>query len=166
MMMAEPITYTQQVKISPWDALVTEVRTSAGRALWIDERVQAEITRERALQEMGDAGDAEARDEARKAGRELREWIKLSREERAHMASVSRQAVQAGLSERYIESVQTEARTIAEVLSRALSAASLTPEQHARARAELRVALGELGRELKQRHSVVDGSLARDALEG
>lgn len=159
-----PITYTREIQISPWDAMLTEVRVSAGRVLWIDQRVQEEIERERKAQQAGDderdstrGGDTEeTRDrwEARHASRELREWIKLSREERAHMASVARQAVSAGLSERYIESVQTEARMIAEVLSRALGAAELTPEQHAKARDALRVALADVGRELGSRHGL------------
>lgn len=160
-----PVAYTREIQISPWEAMLTEVRTAAGRAAWIDQRVTDEIRREARAQEAADADgsdDEAARWEARHAARELREWLKLSREERAHMASVSRQAVQAGLSERYIESVQTEARMIAEVLSRALSAAELTPEQHGRAREELRVALGEMGRQLRARHGL-DGP---EAIEG
>lgn len=121
---------------------------------WVDERVEAESQAERDLEaSAADWTDPEKFKRLQLAqSRELREWVRLSREERAHGAQVARAAVSAGLSERYIESVQAEARMIAGVLQRALQAAELSPEQWEAATGELRVALAEVGRELKSRH--------------
>lgn len=161
--MGETVPYTGELDVSPWDALLSEVRRAAYRAAWIDERINVEIERER--EAYGD-DEAEAWDDVADYARHLarlsgglREWLDQSRKERAHMATVARNAVAAGLSERYIESVQTEARMIAGVLTRALDAAELTPEQRDRANAELRVALADVGRELRDRHSAVGGSI-------
>jgi hypothetical protein len=148
------VPYSGELNISPWDATLQEVRRSAYRVEWITARVQQEADMEAKL--LAQEHDWEAKDfsYARSAqSRELREWIKLEREERSHGAQVARAAISAGLSERYIESVQAEARMIADVLRRALGAANLSAEQWEAATAELRVALADVGRELQTRHS-------------
>lgn len=149
--------YAGEIAVSPWDSLLTEVRRSAYRASWVDERVEREAQAERDLAAQAhDWDDAEKFKRVQLAqSRELREWVRLSREERAHGAQVARAAVSAGLSERYIESVQAEAKMIAGVLQRALQAAELTDEQWMAATGELRVALAEVGRELNARHASV-----------
>lgn len=149
-----PAPYSGEVQVSPWDATLQEVRRSAYRVEWITDRVQQEVDAEANLLAQEHDWEASKFTVARHAqSRELREWIRLEREERAHGAAVARGAVAAGLSERYIESVQAEARMIADVLRRALNAAELSPEQWEAATAELRVALQDVGRELKSRHS-------------
>lgn len=148
--------YAGELEVSPWDSIITEVRRSAWRAQWLDERVEQYAEAERKLKEQEHDWEAEPFAKAFAAqSRELREWVKLSREERAHGANVARAAVSAGLSERYIESIQAEARMIANVLSRSLNAANLTEEQRIAAHEELRVALAEVGRELQSRHAAV-----------
>lgn len=149
------IPYAGELQVSPWDAMLQEVRRSAYRVEWIQARVEQEAANERALlaQEHDWTSDKDFHYARSAQSRELREWIKLEREERAHGASVARGAVSAGLSERYIESVQAEARMIADVLRRALEAAELSPEQWHAATEELRLALQDVGRELKSRHS-------------
>lgn len=148
------VPYAGELQVSPWDALLAEVRRSAYRVEWIQARVQQEADEEAKLLAQEHDWDAVKFAMARGSqSRELREWIKLEREERAHGAAVARGAVSAGLSERYIESVQAEARMIAGVLQRALNAADLSTEQWEAATAELRVALADVGRELQARHS-------------
>lgn len=149
------VPYQGEHQVSPWESLLTEVRRSAYRAGWVDERVEQEAQAERDLlaQEHDWADEEKFKRVQIAQSRELREWIKLSREERAHGAQVARAAVSAGLSERYIESVQAEARMIANVLQRALQAAELTSEQWEAATGELRIALAEVGRELQARHA-------------
>ena len=150
--------YSGEMDVSPWDAILTEVRRSAHRAQWVDDRIETEVQRERELEAQAHDWDPKDYEVARaRQSRELREWIKLSREERAHGAQVARAAVSAGLSERYIESVQAEARNIASVLQRALQAAELSDEQWAAATGELRLGLAEMGRELSARHSSMGG---------
>jgi hypothetical protein len=152
------IPHDGEVDVAPWDAILSEVRRSGYRILWLEERIGKEIQREADLEADAASWEPEKFEIARsRAGRELREWVRLGREERAHGAQVARAAVQAGLSERYIESVQAEARMIAEVLRRALSAANLDEDQWSAATLELRVALAEVGRELSARHSSMGG---------
>jgi hypothetical protein len=154
------IPHVGEVDVAPWDAILAEVRRSGYRILWIEERIGEEIERERSLESQEHDWEPEKFEIARsRAGRELREWVRLGREERAHGAQVARAAVQAGLSERYIESVQAEARMIANVLQRALQAAELTSEQWAAATGELREALTEVGRELNSRHASMGGKI-------
>lgn len=163
------IPYQGEHSVSPWESLLTEVRRSAYRASWVDERVEQEAQAERDLEAQAhDWADEEKFKRLQLAqSRELREWIKLSREERAHGAQVARAAVSAGLSEKYISSVQQEAKLIAQTLQRALSAANLTDEQWEAATTELRAALAEVGRELNARHAAVGGRIPeRDAIEG
>jgi len=154
------IPHTGEVDVAPWDGILAEVRRSGYRILWIEERIGTEIDRERALEAQEHDWEPEKFEIARgRQSRELREWVKLGREERAHGAQVARAAVQAGLSERYIESVQAEARMIANVLQRALQAAELTSDQWAAATGELREALAEVGRELNSRHASMGGKI-------
>lgn len=161
------VPYSGELQISPWDSMLQEVRRSAYRVEWIQARVQAEADEETKLIAQEHDWDAAKFAIARNAqSRELREWIKLEREERAHGAAVARGAVSAGLSERYIESVQAEARMIANVLQRALQAADLSAEQWHAATEELRVALADVGRELTARHSGISPIVQeRPALE-
>lgn len=166
---AKQVPYEGELNVSPWESILTEVRRSAYRASWVDDRVEQEAQAERDLIANGDTwGDEDKFKRLQLAqSRELREWVRLSREERAHGAQVARAAVSAGLSERYIESVQAEAKMIASVLQRALQAAELTDEQWLAATGELRVALAEVGRELNARHAAVGGRIPeRDAIEG
>jgi hypothetical protein len=145
---------TGEIDIEPWGAILGEVRRSGARVAWLDGRIEEETEREAQL--LAQEHDWEPKDfeiARSRQGRELRDWIRLGREERAHGAQVASSAVRAGLSERYIESVQAEARNIANVLQRALQAAELSDEQWMAATAELRVGLAEMGRELSSRHA-------------
>lgn len=158
--------YTGELHVSPWDSLLAEVRRSAYRAAWVDERVDIEVERERQLMAQRDEWDVEEFEKARRgASAELRAWLHQSREERRHGAAVAASAVRAGLSERYIESIRVEAQSIARVLQRALAAADLTPEQEAAAVEELRGGLAELGRMLKDRHAAAGAVPERPVIE-
>lgn len=134
-----------ELNVSPWEAMIAEVRRAAYRAAWVDERLENEADREAEI--MSDDSPLEFEDEAgregmrQRLGSSMRAWLEESRRERAHMAKVSADAVRAGLAERHLESVRVESQIIARVLRRALNAAELTPEQEARAAAELRAAL-------------------------
>lgn len=156
---SKQIPYDGELNMSPWESILTEVRRSGYRSAWIDERIEREAQAERDLEAQAhDWDDNEKFERTRLAqSRELREWIKLGRDERSHGAQVASSAVRAGLSERYIESVQAEARNIASVLQRALQAAELSDEQWLAATAELRLGLAEMGRELSARHSSMGG---------
>lgn len=151
----EQIPVSGEADIAPWGSLISEVRRSGHRVAWLDERVEAEVKAEQDLASQEANWEEDKFRYARLAqSRELREWIKLSREERAHGAQVARAAVSAGLSEKYISSVQAEGMMIARTLQRALQAANLTDEQWAAATTELRSALAEVGRDLRDRAEI------------
>jgi len=155
--------YSGELNVSPWDAILSEVRRSAYRAAWIDERVDLEARRERALID-SDGGDFEKATDyeiaVRLRGDELRQWIEQSRKERAHLTKVAADAVRAGLSERYIDSLRAEAQMIAQALTKALDAAELTPIQRARASEALREALADMGPVLAARQDSMAGTVA------
>jgi hypothetical protein len=160
----EPVKpWNGELNVNPWDAMLGEVRRSAYRAAWIDERVNLDVRRERQLMETNGA-DFEDLVKFEYAVRirssELREWIEQSRKERAHLTKVAADAVRAGLSERYIDSLRAEARMIAEALTKALDAASLTSQQRAAASEALREALSEMGPVLAARQEAAQGTVA------
>jgi hypothetical protein len=158
-----PRPWSGELNVNPWDALLGEVRRSAYRAAWIDERINFEVERERELIASGGVEydkPIEFEHATNRRSQELREWIEQSRKERAHMAKVSGDAVRAGLSERYIDSLRAEAQMIAQALSKALDAADLDAVQRARASAALREALADMGPMLAARQESMAGTVA------
>lgn len=158
-----PKPFAGELNVNPWDAILGEVRRSAYRAAWIDERVDIDVRRERQLMESNGV-DFEKQTDFELAVRirssELREWIEQSRKERQHLTKVAADAVRAGLSERYIDSLRAEAQMIAQALTKALDAASLTPQQRADASEALREALAEMGPVLAARQESMAGTVA------
>jgi hypothetical protein len=155
-----PKPFAGELNVSPWEAILSEVRRSAYRAAWIDERVDIDVRRERQLMETNGEGFEDLvkfEYAVRVRSGELREWIEQSRKERAHLTKVAADAVRAGLSERYIDSLRAEARMIAEALTKALDAAALTPQQRAAASEALREALSEMGPILAARQDAASG---------
>lgn len=158
-----PKPFAGELNVNPWDAILGEVRRSAYRAAWIDERIDLDVRRERALMESEGAGFEKMSDfelAVRIRSGELREWIEQSRKERAHLTKVASDAVRAGLSERYIDSLRAEAQMIAQALTKALDAANLTPQQRADASAALREALSAMGPMLAARQESMAGTVA------
>lgn len=150
----------------PWAALLAEVRRSAERVAWVDERVKTEQAREleyeAALGLAESAGAAvEGREanivalehERRLAAEEVRRWMRESRDERKHLGVVSVNAIRSGLAERYVQSVREESQLVVRAMARALDAAGLTDDQRRRAFAELREGMADITRELASRAS-------------
>lgn len=155
--------FSGELNVNPWDAILGEVRRSAYRAAWIDERIDIDARRERRLME-SEGADFEKQTDFEIAVRirseELRAWIEQSRKERAHLTKVAADAVRAGLSERYIDSLRAEAQMIASALSKALDAANLSGSQRAAASEALREALAEMGPVLAARQESMAGTVA------
>lgn len=152
-----------EINMSPWDAILSEVRRSAYRAAWLDERIDIDVRRERSLMETNGEGFEDLvkfEYAVRLRSGELREWIEQSRKERAHLTKVAADAVRAGLSEKYIDSLRAEAQMIAQALTKALDAANLSAEQRSAASAALREALSDMGPVLAARHESMSGTVA------
>jgi hypothetical protein len=152
--------------LGPWAAILAEVRRSAERVEWVDDRVRREQEKELAYEaaiglaeEAGAAAEGRQANvvalerERRDAAEEVRRWMRESRDERKHLGVVSANAIRAGLAERYVQSVREESQLIVRVLARAMDAAELSEEQRGRAYAELREGLADITRELASRAS-------------
>jgi hypothetical protein len=94
-------------------------------------------------------------DAQREQAAELRRWLAESRKERMHMARVAKAAVDAGLAERYVQSIEIEARLIARVLERSIGVLDLTYDQKRAVALKLREELESVSIELQQRHAAV-----------
>lgn len=138
-----------ELPISPWDALLTEVRRSAYRSMWLDQRVDDERQREDELRHESEPNAQ------REQAAELRRWLAESRKERMHMARVAKAAVDAGLAERYVQSIEIEARLIARVLENSIGVLDLTYDQKRAVALKLREELESVSAELQQRHAAV-----------
>lgn len=107
----------RELNISPWEALLKSVRLSAGRVEWVDAQLR----------------DATRRNDGGESAPEVRMWLKESREERSHLAKVSKAAIDAGVAERLVRNVELEGKVVAEVIGRTLDALDLSPELRVRA---------------------------------
>lgn len=102
----------RELNVSPWEALLKSVRLSAGRVAWVDEQLR----------------EATLRNDGEESAAEVRMWLKESREERKHMAQVSKAAIDAGVAERLVRNVELEGQVVAEVIGRVLDTLDLPPE--------------------------------------
>jgi len=89
--------------VSPWEALIGEVRRSAGAVAWLDWKLSTATS-----------------DEDVSPGGELWWVVKERQLERMHLGKISKLALDAGVAERLLAQVQHEARGVAEVLTRVL----------------------------------------------
>lgn len=145
---------TGKLDTSPWDALLTEVKRTAYRVAYIDHRATDEHNRESQLRH---EYDTEA--DRREHNAEVRRWLDQSRRERAHLLKVSKAAIDAGLSERYLHSIQVEAEMIARVVNRSINVLDITYEQRELVAMEMREALMDVSAELYERHGLSSTSI-------
>lgn len=124
-----------ELDVTPWDALLLEVRRSAARCAWLDERLNAAVRQDSTL-----IIDPDTRDEILlPAGLrpDLRVLLIESRNERRHMARVAKAAIDAGVAERLVRQIELEGRLVAEAVGAGLDAlellVTLTDEQRAAA---------------------------------
>lgn len=130
---------TGEVDVTAWDSLLLECRRASYKVAWIDwmvEKLAEEQDRlESELEELdpGSEGYSGARVSLGATRIELKDWIKESRAERAHMVSVADKAIRAGLNSRLVSQVQLEQSTISRVLFAGLAVLDLDPMQQAAA---------------------------------
>jgi len=127
-----------ELNVSPWDALLAEVRRSAGRCAWLDGRVadaaRADDAR-RQRDELERAADDDSVPNEDDAGIPpgLRVLLRESRAERRHLSVVAKAAIDAGVAERLVRQVELEGQLVAAALVAGLDALSLTADQRATA---------------------------------
>jgi hypothetical protein len=93
--------------ISPWDALLLNVRVAAARVGWTDQKLREATTA---------AGDNVLTDLT------VRRWQQESRNERRLLGQLARDAIQAGVQERLVRQIELEGQLLADVLTSTLQA--------------------------------------------
>lgn len=142
-------TYGLPVDISPTEALLEEVRWTAGHVQWLRARVQELETAlvwgvTRTETEMGgslrvdldDRGDVESVAAApadkivRTAGANI--WLELYDRERKHLVGVCSAAIKAGVEERRVRLAESQGELVAGAIRAILADLGLSPEQEGR----------------------------------
>lgn len=131
---AAVVTYGLPVDIDPTEALLQEVRHTAGHVAWLRQRI-AELEQEaliwnRAEEVEKTATEFPGIDVTSKAAPHV--WIDLYHRERKHLIDVCKAAIAAGIEERRVRIAEAQGNLLADVIRGILSDLQLTPEQQAR----------------------------------
>lgn len=128
-------TYGIKVETTATDALLDEVKWTAGHVAWLRERVQE-------IEQYSSNSDGENplvwgvtrvkeggedRGTTHEAGPNV--WIKLYQAERAHLVKVCSEAIRAGIEERRVKLAEQQGEQVAQAIRGILADLHLTPEQ-------------------------------------
>lgn len=125
------ITYGLPRDIAPTDALLEEVRYSAGHVAWLREQVAAleskslvwGITEETEK----NASEFAGTDTTRAAAMNV--WLDLYHKERRYLLDVTKAVIAAGVEERRVKLAEAQGSLLNDVIRRILARLSLTPDQ-------------------------------------
>lgn len=126
-------TYGRPVDTTPTEALLEEVRWTAGHVQWLRERVQ-ELEQETVVWGMTEkvqkfAGEFPGDDTTYGAAPSV--WVDLYSRERKHLLDVCKAAISAGIEERRVRLAEQQGNLLATVIQRILGDLGLSPEQQA-----------------------------------
>ena len=128
-------TYGLPRDISPTEALLEEVRYSAGHVAWLREKVR-EIEEKDLVWGMTERSEKGATEFP---GTDVTEaakpnvWLELYYRERKHLVDVTKAAISAGIEERRVRLAEAQGQIVAEVFRRVFARMDLTAEQSAAA---------------------------------
>lgn len=126
-------TYGLPRDISPTEALLEEVRYTAGHVAWLRERV-AELEERDLVWGVTEETDTQASEfpgtNTTRAAKP-NPWLQLYREERKHLLDVTKVAIAVGIEERRVRLAEAQGALLNGVIRRILDRLSLTPEQSA-----------------------------------
>lgn len=134
----------RELNISPWEALLKNVRLAAGRVAWVDDQL-TEVVRK-------NDGDMSKPEIAR--------WLKESRMERTLMAKMAKAAIDGGVAERLVRQVELEGQLVAAAVVAALDSLELTSDQRTLALEAAHAQL--LSVDAGEQGAVVQGTIMRD----
>lgn len=134
----------RELNISPWEALLKNVRLAAGRVAWVDDQL-SEVVRK-------NDGDMNKPEVAR--------WLKESRMERTLMAKMAKAAIDGGVAERLVRQVELEGQLVAAAVVAALDSLELTSDQRTLALEAAHAQL--LSVDAGEQGAVVQGTILRD----
>jgi hypothetical protein len=128
-------TYGRKIETTATEALLEEVKWTAGHVAWLRERVQEIET-----QATGDDTEnplvwgkvrsktgGEDRGDTHEAGPNV--WLRLYQTERAHLVKVCSEAIRAGIEERRVKLAESQGEQVAQAIRGILSDLRLSPEQ-------------------------------------
>lgn len=127
------VTYGLPRDIAPTDALLEEVRYSAGHVAWLREQVAAleaealvwGVTEEAEKNATEFAGTDTTRAAA------MNTWLDLYHRERRYLLDVTKAVIAAGVEERRVKLAEAQGSLLNDVIRRILARLSLSPEQSA-----------------------------------
>ena len=119
--------YARHFQITPAEALQEEVNRTVGAVQWLDEKI----------------GTATCDDDLLPDG-ELGPYVDLRMRERTHLLRASQAAITGGVTELLAHQMRTDGEAIAAVMTRAVGALDLPPEQEDQLRAVIAEELREL----------------------
>jgi hypothetical protein len=124
-------TYGLPRDISPTDALLEEVRYTAGHVAWLRERVaeleQADLVWGMTEQAEKHATEFSGTDTTYAAKPNV--WLELYMRERKHLVEVTKAAISVGIEERRVRLAEAQGSLLNDVIKRILARLSLTPDQ-------------------------------------
>lgn len=127
-------TYGRPIDTTPTEALLEEVRWTAGHVQWLRDRVrdleQAAVTWGMTEQVEKSAGEFPGVDTTHAAAPNV--WVDLYARERRHLLDVCKAAIQAGVEERRVRLAEQQGSLLADVIRRILGDLELTQDQQAR----------------------------------
>lgn len=142
---AASATYGLPIEISPTLALMQEVWRTQGHVAWLAEVVKT-INQDGLVWGLAeDVVGGKNHGKTFKAAPNI--WLNLYREERKHLAAVTRDAIKAGIEQSRLELEQQRAAAISTAFFGTLDALGLTEEQRAKALELFPQALEAIGRE-------------------
>lgn len=126
-------TYGRPIDTTPTEALLEEVRWTAGHVQWLRDRVreleQAAVTWGMTEQVEKSAGEFPGVDTTHAAAPNV--WVDLYTRERKHLVDVCKAAISAGIEERRVKLAEQQGNLLASVIQRILGDLDLSPAQRA-----------------------------------
>lgn len=127
-------TYGLALDVSPTEALLDEVRYTAGHVAWLREKVReledADLVW--GMTEQAEKGATEFPGTDTTFGAKPSVWLELYYRERKHLVDVTKAAISAGIEERRVRLAEQQGALVAQVIRSILSDLSLTADQEAR----------------------------------
>lgn len=124
-------TYGLPVDISPTEALLEEVRWTAGHVAYLRARVQ-EVEQDKLIVGVTERKIDPIRGTTTTIKATAHIWLELYDRERKHLVDVCSAALRAGVEERVVRLAEREGDLIADAIARILDDLDLTSEQQAR----------------------------------
>ena len=108
----------QALNVTPWEALLGEVRRTAGGVAWLDRKVAEAPDDEALLKVVSD-----------EYGVGYAPWVRMRMAERQHLARVSKMAIDAGVAQQLVSEFALQGETVARMVTQITSALGLTQAQ-------------------------------------